>query len=236
MRYLTFRNDKKKMLRLINIFIVFFTISVAAQEVKKVYDIGGWIGVGVDYKFNKSYTVSFLQEIRLYESFDDIDKVISDIGIVYKINKEFGLGADVRYYLNNHNDNVFTNDFRLSLDFKFKKKVNDILTFRYRLRYQDAYGYFFDGLSTGVVNTFRNKISLSYNLHKHNIYLKTEIFRKREVYRKAYFNKFRLGLGDKFETGLGDFDYSIAYEHELSSKYPLKFLFLRVNYFFKIKK
>lgn len=212
------------------------TFNVSSQEIKTVFDVGLWSGIGVDYELNKKYSVSFKQELRLYESFQEIEKIISDAGVEYKINKEFGIGSNVRYYLDKHNDNVYANDFRISFDFKYKKKINKELTFKYRLRYQDVYESLFDEVSEGVVNTFRNKIAIDYSLARHKIYFKAEIFRKRTDFKRPYFNKFRLGLGDEVETKLGDFDYSLAYERELGVAYPLDFVFLRVYYTFKIKK
>jgi hypothetical protein len=212
------------------------TLNVSSQEIKTVFDVGLWTGIGVDYKLNKRYSLSFKQELRLYESFSEIEKVISDLGVDYKINKEFGLGANIRYYTEDKDDKPFANDFRYNLDFKFKKELNDFITFKYRLRYQDTYESFFDEIREEVVNTFRNKVSLDYALGKHTIYFKTELFRRRLVYKKPYFSKIRLGVGDEFETKLGEFDYSLAYEHELGSAYPLDFFFLRVYYTFKLKK
>ena len=223
-------------MRLLTIFILLISFNLFSQEVKKVNDIGLWTGVGVDYKLNKSYSVSFLQEIRLYESFKEIDKIISDVGIDYKINKEFGLGANIRYYMEDKDGEPFAHDLRYNLDFKFKKKLSDAMNFKYRLRYQDVYESLFNEVPEDIVTTFRNKISVDYSLNKHVIYFGAEIFRKRIVYKKPYFNKFRLELGDEIETKLGDFDCAIAYESELGETYPLQFFFLRVNYTFKLKK
>lgn len=224
------------MLKLVNVLILFVTFNVAAQQVKKVYDIGGWAGLGVNYKLNKSYTASFLQEVRFYESFSLIEKSISEVGIEYKINKQFKLGGNLRYSYDRGKDMDFSNDFRFNADLKFKRKFGDFFTFKYRLRYQETYEHFFEAVSEGVVANFRNKLAIERKLEKHTVYFCGEIFRERVIYKKAYFNKLRLAIGDRLETGLGQFQYALTYERELSSIYPLNFLFLRVNYLFKMKR
>lgn len=212
-------------------------VGLFSQDIKTVRDVGLWTGVGLDYKLNKSYSLNFNQEVRLYNNFNKLEKLISDVGIEYKINKKFGLAFNARYYLNNHKDNTYSNDFRYSFDFDFKKKISESFVFKYRLRYQDTYESLFDKIPEEIINTFRNKIALDYLLkNEDKLYFKAEIFRKRPVYKKAYFSKIRLGLGIEQPTKLGEINYGVAYERELGETYPLNFFFFRINYKFKIKR
>ncbi len=217
-------------------FLLLTTFSSLSQQIKTVRDIGGWIGVGLDYHFKKPYTLSFSQEVRSYRSFSKLEQSISEIGVEYTINKRFKIGSDVRYAFARNNDHTFSNDVRYNFDFKYKLKLSKRYSLRYRARYQTLYKNLFGFTPEGTRSNFRNKITLGYSLDKHFIYFSGEINRNIGNYQQSHFNKIRLNLGDKIKTKKGKLNYSLSYERELNSDYPLNFLFVRLYYTFDFYK
>ncbi len=216
---------------------LFSTLSVSAQEIKKTQDAGLWIGVSAVHDFNERYEFTASQDLRLFESLTQLDKLITDFGLVYEIDKNFKLGGNLRYSLNKKNDGDFSHDFRYNLDLRFKSKLSKRVKFKYRLRFQSTYQNFFLKENDGLKSNFRNRIRLDYKLNKkHTFYISSELFREVIAFKKPNFNQLRMLIGDKFKTSIGKFDCSLAYERELGSENPLNFFFARVYYTFKIKK
>ncbi len=217
------------------IFMLSYHFS-SAQEIKKTRDAGIWMGATFQYKFKKNYTLAVSQDLRLFESFRELDKYITEIGISYKIDKRFKLGANARYFFNKQKDKTISRDFRYNLDFRFKEKLSDKLKIKYRLRFQSAYRNAFELVPEGIKSNLRNKIALIYTINKQNTaYTSAELFREIVTYKRPHFNKIRLLAGNEVETKLGNFDLSFGYERELNSEYPLNHFFGRVYYTFKLK-
>jgi len=222
---------------LLNILFLTFWVNLSAQEIKKTRDVGLWMGASIEYKFKDDYLLTFSQDLRLFESLREIDKYITDIGLEYKINKNFKLGGNVRYFLNKRSDKTISQDWRYNLDLKFKGKLSTKFKVKYRLRFQSNYKDLPAVIYEGVKSNLRNKIAINYDVNEYNlVYFSSELFREIVAYRKPYFNKMRLLVGDKVKTKLGEFDVSLGYERELNSQYPLNYFFARIYYTFKLKK
>lgn len=230
------------MIKLLTFICLLFSLvgmNSFAQDIKKTRDMGFWVSSTIEVNLTKRYKLSFSQDLRLFENSKKLEKYISDLGIDYKINKEFSLGANGRFFLNRKNDNTLSQDYRYNLDFKFKKKFKKKFKFKYRLRFQSTYEEPFGlGMNKGgLKSNLRNYIGVDYKLNKINVlFLNFELFREIVAYRKPYFHKFRLSLGDEVKTKIGKIGLSINFERELNSNYPLNFLFFRINHCFKLKK
>lgn len=222
---------------LIQFIFIFFLISVSAQGIKKTQDLGLWIGGSIAYDLTNDFKIEFEQQARFFESITELEKYITDIGIGYKINKNFGLGGNLRYYLDKEKDKRLVQDWRYNFDLKFKHKIGERVKFSYRLRFQSVYEDLFGIIDQGRVSSLRNKISIDYKLNKTNsLFVDAEIFRKLVFYRKPYFNKVRFQVGNELKTKIGKFKFAAGYERELKSDYPLNYFFGGVFYTFKIKK
>jgi hypothetical protein len=222
--------------KLIVLLIAFLPIVVHAQDVKTVRDLGAWASLGVNYKFKKSWKLTFNQDLRMNDNISKVDKIISDLGIQYKINKAFSLGANVRYAHDRKKTQLFTDDIRYNIDFKFKHEFGEKFQMEYRFRYQHNYvnlsSYYHE--FTQKTDT-RHRIEAKYSFGKNTPFASAEIFREYEIYRRPYFNTLRLTLGDEFKTVLGVLEYSMNYERELNAKYPLNLFFVKIAYTFHFK-
>ncbi len=213
-----------------------FIVNGHSQQLKKVSDFGSWVGVGVNYKLNKSYAISYLFQVRHFDEISELEKSISELGATYKINKKFKLEVNARYSFSRNKDYRFTQDLKYGASLRFKHKINSHFDFSYRLRGQTKYKNFFVKVKNDVDWYLRNKISLDYNYNKHKFYLGAEIFKEFELYRLPYYNKYRISLGDEIQNKLGEFNFSVLYEKELNRKYPLQIIYLRIGYTFKFKR
>lgn len=226
----------KTLIQFIGLSFLFISNSVRSQEIKHIRDIGLWTSVGVNYKFNKKWKTTLIQEIRTFDNAIKLQKSITDLGLNYRINKQFKLGASIRYKYGRKKDYTFTNDIRYNVDFGFKSKLTKQLNFYYRFRFQHSYINLFTYLpDVDEKSNARNRIKLEYSHNKHAYFIAAELFREYAVYKTPEFNNLRLTIGDKLETKLGDFKYGIGYEKELNKEHSLDFFFLKLNYTFKLK-
>jgi len=210
-----------------------------AQEIITTRDMGLRAGVGLDYKPWKHYKLSLQQEIRTTNNSKQLDKLITDIGLMYEIDKQFTIGGDLRYQHKRQEDYSYSNDIRYNLDLKFKQKINDSFRFKYRMRYQQKFGNLLtsdrDNIETTDTN-FRNKFEVEYRLNNHLYYVNAELFRKYKQYQKPYFNKVRYYLGKEFKYKNGKINLCLGYEKNIGDwSYPHRFYFIETNYTFKRK-
>jgi hypothetical protein len=230
--------DKKRFLLVNIMFFLLVHGVVYAQEKIKVQDIGAWIGAGVDYRFAGQYTLNFTQDIRLFNSFTTVNKTNTELGLQYKINKNFAIGGAVRYIIDQKSDKIYTQDLRYNFDLQFKIKPIKKFQLSYRIRIQQKHENIapttFARQQQSIAN-WRNRIKFSYRHRKHKTYITTELFRQFMIYRRPYFNKIRLVVGNKMTTKLGDIDIGLAYERELSTRFPLNFFFLKLSYTFSFE-
>lgn len=226
----------KSVSKIIGILFLFISNPIWCQEIKTTRDIGLWASVGVNYELNEKWNTFLIQEVRSFNNAIILQKSISDLGFTYRINKQFKLGAGLRYSYDRKKDYTFTHDMRYNIDFKFKHKLTNHFNFHYRFRFQHSYLNLFNFTpDIGQKSNARNRIKLQYSLQKHAIYFAAELFREYAIYKNPSFNNLRLSIGDQLETKLGDFKYGFAYERELNDENPLNFFFLKLNYTFKLK-
>jgi hypothetical protein len=214
-------------------------LNTKAQQIKTVQDIGAWLGIGVEFELKDKYTFSVLQDIRLFQSFTQVDRAVSELGFAYKINKNFKLASDFRFSLNKKKDESYAKDFRYNMDIRFKTKLLKKFGLSYRLRFQQLFN---NALNTDrtlvgeLSSNLRNKLAFYFKLDRHKPYISLELFRAIQIYRKPYFNQLRLQLGNEWTNRLGEFDFALSYERELGDNNPLNFFFAKLYYTFNFRR
>jgi hypothetical protein len=224
------------MIRGLTVVFCWITFSAWSQEVKTVRDIGVWASIGIQYQFNKKWQGSITQEARFDDNAGKLKRLLTDIGVRYKINDQFKLGAGIRYAHARKGDNLFTDDIRYNLDFMYRLELSKKLDLKYRFRFQNNYinlSSYYDEF-TRKANA-RNQVELQYERGIHTYYWNVELFREFVIYRRPYFNNLRMSIGDQVKTRLGVVDCFIGYARELNDPYPLNFFFLKIGYTFKFK-
>lgn len=221
---------KKAILILLSIII---SNTLYSQVVKVTKDFGAWGGLNIKKELSGDFEINLEQQIRLYTNASRFDDYIIDFGGKYRMNRNFRLGANLRYTYNAMRWKDAENNYRYNLDLNYKSRISKKLELYYRLRYQKEFVNLFRAYEATNIyySGVRNRIKLKYGINQKNrIYVSGELFRLMEVYREPYFNMIRLYLGDEIQTKAGDFNCSFGYEQEINTSYPLHFFFLKAIY------
>ena len=202
----------------INLIVIFFLftrliIDANAQETKVVSDLEYWTSIGISKKINDHWKITLEEEFRFTNDISRFDMFFTDLGLNYKFNKHFTLGANYRFYQNKNKDGVFITEHRWSTDFKYKHKISRF-TIAYRLRFQNKDEDFFSNELGNNIYNLRNKLSADYNIKNFKLdpYFDVEVFRRFENGEDSYFNKIRWTLG---------LDYSITKKSDIELFYRI---------------
>ncbi len=208
---------------------------VASQESKAINDLQLWSGIKVEKTFAKDWTVSLEQELRLKHNISEINNYFTELGIRYKINRNFALEGDLRFTRDKKKDNSYENYLRYNFDLRYKGRL-DFLTIYYRMRYQkEAEGMDVFEMNALYVKHFRNRITLSINsLKKIEPYVRAEIFQVFTPHYRSQFEYYRIIAGIRYEPGnIGEFDLGWGFNRELSSSQPAMIYMFKINYTYK---
>ncbi len=221
----------------ITLLLLIFCNTLFSQQIKVVRDIGFWGGINLEKELSDDIEINFEQQIRMYNNVSKVDDYFFDLGAKYKINKNFGLGANVRFTHNEKRWREADNEYRYNLDLRYKGKLASKLKLHYRIRYQQEFvDLLFKYKTTkNYHSSVRNKIELEYKANEKNeFYISGELFRLIESYKAPYFNKIRYFIGDKFKSKIGTFNCSLGYEQEINTNYPTSFYFFKTVYTLKL--
>ena len=209
-------------------------LSVNAQESIVSSDLEQWTSLGVSKKLNDKWEISLDQEFRFKNDMSQFDIYLADLGIDYKINKHFSVGANYRFYQNKDSENNFATQHRLSGDLKYKQKINRFkLTYRIRIQNKDE--EFFLNESDQNIYNLRNKFSVDYNIRNFKLdpFFDIELYRQIEDVNTTELSKLRSTLG--FEYSLkkfGDLQLFYRIDNELNQTYNKDTYIVGVGYKF----
>ncbi|NOQ26745.1 MAG: DUF2490 domain-containing protein [Bacteroidales bacterium] len=211
-----------------------FTMISNAQETKVTSDLEQWTSIGITKKINKHWKISLDQEFRFKKDISQFDTYFSDLGLGYKFNKHFSLGANYRFYQNKNSEGVFKTQHRLSSDIKYKQKINRF-TLAYRLRFQNKDEDFFTSTSSNKLYNLRNKFSVDYNIKKFKFdpFFDVELYRQIEDINTTELSKLRWTIGLEYSLKkYGDLELFYRIENELNQSYNKDTYILGLGYKF----
>ena len=107
-----------------------------AQETKIIRDLEQRTNIGITKKINNHWKISLGQEFRFIKNATSFDAYFVNLGIDYRFNTHFSLGADYRFYQNKNKEGIFISQQRWSADLKYKQKLSRF-SVSYRLRFQN---------------------------------------------------------------------------------------------------
>ena len=206
--------------------------AVSAQETKVVKDLRLWTGVRIRKTFADNWTLSLQEEIRLKENMSQINYFFTEVGLRYRINKNFALQGDIRFTQDKKGDNSYKALTRYNFDLRYKGRLK-YMSIHYRIRYQnEVEGWNVFDQDTDYERQFRNRISLRVNALKHIVpYASAEIFQTFSPYEYPHFDYYRIILGMRFEPGnFGEFNLGWGFNRELTSDYPAMVFLFKLNY------
>lgn len=218
-----------------SIFIVIFVgaiLSTFAQETVITSDLEQWTSLSISKKINKHWKLSLDQEFRLKHNASEFNIYFTDLGVDYKINKYFSLGANYRFYQNKNNDNVFITQHRWSTDLKYKQDIGRF-ELGYRLRFQNKDEDFYTSDTGNNLYNLRNKFSAEYNIRNCKIdpFFSTELYRTINSTNDTELSKFRWTLGLEYSIKkFGDIELYYRMDNELNLSYDKTTHIIGVGY------
>jgi predicted porin len=222
-----------------NIILILLILSgsiftVKAQDTKITGDLEQWTSIGISKKINKSWSISLDQEMRFSKDISQFDIYLADLGVDYKINKHFTLGANYRFYQNKDSYGNFQTEHRWSSDLKYKQKINRF-TLAYRMRFQNKDEDFFTGETSNNLYNLRNKFSIDYNIKSFKLdpFFDVELYRQIEDVNTTELTKLRWTLGVEYSLkSLGDIQLFYRIDNELNQSYNKDTYIVGVGYKF----
>ena len=159
-------------MKIVTIIILYliFSKTLFSQQIKVTRDIGAWGGVTIEKEISRGFKINLDQQLRFYTNATKFDDYIIDLGGKHTMNKNFKLGANLRYTYNAKRWKNSENNYRYNLDLKFKSNLTRKLKLHYRLRYQQEYvNLFTEYHSTNIhYSGVRNKLLIQYKANKKN--------------------------------------------------------------------
>jgi len=207
-------------------------IIMEAQDTKVIRDMHLWSGVGIEKSFKNNLSISLDQEIRFKQNITEINNYFTEIGLRYRISKNFSLEGGYRFTRDKNSDNSYDNLTRYNLDLRYKGKINPI-TIYYRLRYQkEVEGMNLLDQSIPYEKYVRNRLSVRYNkLGKIKPYISLETFQLFRPLRVAEFEYIRFLCGIKYEPRkIGEFNLAYGFNREVRSNQPAMVYTLKIHY------
>lgn len=213
--------------------IVFLLISAPVLHAQDIPDLEphiyeAWTGFTIKGELNKKFTIALENQIRLSENYDGVRLNFIDLGLKYSIYKGLAFKAKYRYSFRNQARNTK----RISFDLSYKLKIKPAkLALKYRVRYQNTQVAYTDE----NVDFLRNKLTLSYKLHKKwEGYAAYEIFHNMNDENEHQANRFILGVTYELKKQLKLKSF-VQYDQDIHGKYkPTRTVFgLMGTYAFK---
>jgi hypothetical protein len=138
--------------------------------------LGLWAGISLEKKIGKKFSINLNGQARLVENIRYTQTYLGEIGLSYKITKNWEISGYYRYVERRKNDlKEFKHRDRFYADLSYEHKIG-ILKFENRLRYQSQFKDN-DGESDFDASYLRNKIELSYpNKSKFTPYVSGDLF------------------------------------------------------------
>ena len=209
---------------------------VAGQETKVVRDLHLWTGVELEKTFAKDWTVSLKEEVRFKHDVSELNNYFTELGLRYRINKNFSLQGNYRFTSDRKKDMSYENLSRYNFDLRYSGKL-DFLTIKYRLRYQKEV----DGFSLLEQNMpFEKYIRhrITFRLKKIKAlepYVSGEIFQLFSPTSYPDFEYVRFQAGVVYDIRkAGEIKVAYGFNRELVSTQPAMIYMMRLNYTFKL--
>lgn len=151
-----------------------FTFLIYSQEVQQ--DAGMWNTLSIEKKLNKKFSLGIDEELRLKENFCRLNLLYTNLGIIYKYNKEIKIALIYRLIEKYDDNDMFSYRNRLMLDISYKRKITKSLSLSYRSRFQGEVRDYYSSEKGKVPEYFwRNKFEAKYSIKKYSPYAGTEL-------------------------------------------------------------
>jgi hypothetical protein len=138
-------------------------------------DAGMWNTFSIEKRITKKYSIGIDEELRFKENFTRLNLLYTNLGIIFRPNKEIKLAFIYRLIEKYEEDDYFSYRNRLMLDISYKYKIKSF-SLSYRSRVQSEVRNYYSSEKGKVPEWFwRNKFEVKYSIKKYSPYVGTEL-------------------------------------------------------------
>lgn len=193
------------------ILIVFLMVKPPAVSAQQK-DAGLWLSAAVEKRFNKKFSATLAQEVRLNENLSEAGTVFTEAGVDYRFAKRWSAGVSYRFINRKRTDNFYSIRHRYMTDVSYRLRIKKI-SITPRLRYQVQYRDINTSENGKIPSKYiRSKVTARYSLEKrYTPFISAEIF-------------YQFGIKEKFVDNLrymAGFDYELSKFHGLNVFYMI---------------
>lgn len=193
-----------------------------------------WSSVGLEKKINERLSAEIEQQFRFVENYSYLNNAFSELGVSYKITKEFKITGSFRLS-NRFNERIgYFMQNRFTLDASYRLKVNKI-AISFRTRFQNTFDSRGDR-SNAIYN--RNKIALAYNVNNIiNPSLFTDLYTPLNLGSDAagIIDSYRLGVSNDLKAGKKiTVSTAFIFQKDVGVSNPPKDYIVSVGLFYKL--
>jgi outer membrane receptor protein involved in Fe transport len=147
------------------LFVLFIGLQCHAQSTKVYPDAGAWNTLSLDFVLNKKWTILFAEELRMRENYSRVNLFYTNLGMEYKINKNFKTSLVYRWINKVIDDNSISFRHRLMWDFTGKLPFKQRWSIAYRHRLQMEFRDVYADPNGKIPEWYsRNKVELAYQI------------------------------------------------------------------------
>ena len=170
-------------------------------------DAGSWNTLNIDKVINEKFTALFTEECRFKENFSRLNLFYTNLGIEYKVAKNFKTALIYRWIDKFQDDNTFSYRHRLMLDLTVKSQLRKF-NFSYRQRLQAEERDVYSSYNGKIPEWYsRNKVSLKYDMEKRyipyaGVELRYELHNPRKIESDQTLHRARYFFGVDYKINL----------------------------------
>ncbi len=152
--------------KLLPVFFAYCLLPTAYCLSQDYPDAGSWNTFNIEKEINSKFTILFTEECRFKENFSRLNLFYTNLGIEYKVTKNFKAAFVYRWINKYQDDNTFSYRHRLMLDITYKHKFGN-LTASYRNRTQVEERDIYTSDDGSIPEWYsRNKFGVKYDMGK----------------------------------------------------------------------
>ncbi len=208
----------------------------STQDSKVLRDLRLWTGAKIEKDFGKDWMLSLEEEIRFKEDISEINNILTEAELRYRINKNFYLNAGFRYTSDRNDDGSYDGLARNHFSLQFRGRL-EYITFDYRLKYQrevEAEKLF--EKNPPYEKIFRNRLGIRITrLDRVQPYVSGEILQVFTPYLSSLDDYWRFVMGVRIEPGkIGEIKLGWGFNRDLGVDQPAMIYLIRVNYTYSL--
>ncbi len=181
------------------LLFIFVLINSGLLRAQAPYSL--WSELDISYKIAPKLKLYLGEELRLRDNLSNLDRLETSLGVSYKIEKHFKVGAGYTYINYNHPDGYWENRHRFYGEIDGQFKIYRV-TMSLKEKVQSTYRSGVDATETRANPKMyiRSKLSAEYNLKKSrfNPYVSAEIYNTINDPQKNEITKIKYTFGTKF--------------------------------------